>query len=697
MRKKLKPYLFTFIIILFMVGSVHTSIFLAATVGFPTVTIDSPSLQGKTVTVSGTVEGTFQTAELYITDNNAFSSSTVTVDPATGRWSYQFLNEFSSGNYHYVVVATATYSDSQSSTSRTDLDFTVDATGPAISITSPSFQNEKQVIITGTVSDGYSTGDQLQMQLLDANSNPINDAVFSAPTSTNNQWSYTLPGEFADGTYNYNIKATDSFDNSTIEPFSITIDTTRPKATSIKVDLSNTVSTTDQTIIDLLTSEKINYVKKNTSITITITDNKMLTADKIKSIVLVYSSAGVNVPGTTTITRISNTEYNIVFIPDSLSTSTTYYIYINPAYIDLSPGSPATTDEAGNPLFPLIRKFTTEKESDTAKIPPEKSEYYSLSDPHGNYKTNTNTCNNCHSTHVSQIGPKLEQSSFEYSTYNYCMACHDGTVAAPPENMNQNGHFPEYNSAKKMATDCSTCHNPHLAWRAENPNLLDNHYVVENHPNVEGVPSDMFDSDKLLCESCHAENVGIVKDYVPKDANDPIRVLNKVLHYRKSTATGISDDYALCFRCHDGSKENIPNIKTYFENTNSKHRITAIDGGQLVADGSVPNNGHIPCAECHNTHGSENKKILNEKIGHEDRRAFSLTIDAPGEWDATKERSFCIKCHNGSTAIYGVTGKALQTRSGHDPVIDQDKACSSCHGTGATPEEKALSAAHAPK
>lgn len=316
-----------------------------------------------------------------------------------------------------------------------------------------------------------------------------------------------------------------------------------------------------------------------------------------------------------------------------------------------------------------------------------------MNDPHGNYTTNTNTCANCHRTHDSKGGSKLEQPSFEYSTYNYCMACHDGTVAATPENMHQNNHFPAYEntSVKKTATDCSVCHNPHLTWSEENPNLLDDHFVVENHPAVDGVAADMFDSDKLLCETCHSSDSRRVRGYVPKSENDPIVVRYKILHYRKSTATGIGDDYALCLRCHDGSKANVTNINDFYKDSNSKHRIAAADGSALNV--STSESGHIPCAECHGTHGSKNIKILNDKLGHEDRRAFTAST---GEWDATKERDLCIKCHNGSTALYGVTGKALdQSITGHE--AENLNACSSCHGTGTTPEEKALSAAHAPK
>lgn len=701
MIKKLKPYLITYILIQLFAGSVLPIITFSATES-PTVTLDSPLVQGKSVTLYGTA----QRAGLDNPDGVNLelvetSGSSINIgSPVDGTWTYSLFK--SEGQYSYTIKGTDV--DDTAGLYSTSIPFTltVDGTGPTIVVTSPMNQG-KNITISGTVEDNYTLGNEISMELLDLDNNPIPNVNYSPPSESSKDWSFALSGDFTEDTYQYKIKATDRYNNTTVLPVTVTVGF-KPKVKSIKLNLSDKVAEAGQSEIDLISNEKMSYIKKDSSITITITDDKLLSLDKINNPIMVYSSAGENVTGSTTKEMISDTEYKIVFIPSELKASTTYYIYINPAYIDLSPGSPATTDAAGNPLYPLIRKFTTESPVDSSTFTEAQQAYHGLNDPHGNLSNNTNTCINCHSTHESSES-KLGQASFDYSTYNYCMACHDGTVAALPENMSQNGHFPAYNdtAVKKMATDCSTCHNPHLTWRAENPSLLDDHYIVENHPAVEGMTADMFDSDKVLCESCHEDNSGIVKEYVPKSPEDPIKVTYKVLHYRKETATGVSDDYALCFRCHDGSRENIANIKMYYENSNSKHRLTAQDGGKLVSSPGG-NDGHIPCAECHGSHGSDNIKILNNKIGHEDRRGYSAPSDVPGEWDAGKERAFCIKCHNGSTSIYGVTSAKLEplpnNATGHGST--DTEACSMCHGvdetnkTTATAKEKSLRATHAP-
>ncbi|WP_318507312.1 Ig-like domain-containing protein [Bacillus sp. T3] len=609
-----------------------------------------------------------------------------------------FSRDLGDGNYKYTIVATANYQNFSQTVSETALNFTVDTTAPTISNNTSSILNNKDSI-NGVAFDGLISGTKptFELELFNSSLNSIHTSIMTDPQLVGDKWhwSFSLPEGLPDGNFTYIIKATDLNNNTGTQTYSFTLDNTRPKISSIEVNLSDSVATIEQPIINLISNEDMNNVKINTSIKMLITDEKMIKRETIKNPIIVFNSKGENILGNIIITEKDDFNVEVVFTPTSpLKTSTTYYVLVNPLLIDKNQVEPTiSTDEAGNPTFQVIKKFTTERESDLNKFIDNKVIYHNLNDPHGNVSTNSNTCGNCHRTHDSKGGTKLEQPSFEYDTYNYCMACHDGTVAATPENMNKNDHFPAYDdpSVKKTATDCSACHNQHLNWSAENPNLLDDHFVVENHPAVEGVSPEMYDSDKQLCESCHESDTRRVKDYVPKDSSDPIVVRYKVLHYRKSTATGNSGDFALCFRCHDGSKNNVTNIKNFYTDSNSKHRISAADGSSLNIN--TPDSGHIPCAECHGTHGAKNIKSLKDKIGHEDRRAFTALT---GEWDAFKERDFCIKCHNSSTGIYGVTGKGLDTsRDGHKGT--DTAACSSCHGTGDTPEQKALSAAHAPK
>ncbi|MDR6121608.1 cytochrome c553 [Bacillus sp. SLBN-46] len=482
------------------------------------------------------------------------------------------------------------------------------------------------------------------------------------------------------------------------------------------------------------------------------------------------------------------------FSPTSLlQASTTYYILINPLLIDQDPQNPNwTADSSGNPLLPVIKKFTTERESDVSKISADKQALHHMSDPHGDNGMNTNTCGNCHSTHTSNLrdisdepttqGENLEQPNFNYSSYNYCMACHDGTVAPAPENMHQNGHYPEYGSTsqgneKYSAGDCASCHNPHLTWSKENPNRLKDHFVhlhndyskqnnvnypygnnqedaidslvqpcetchdsdaqkvkdqyvykhkdatIQNNPNYPTIQNGV-NSLVEACEGCHehknvSELVRLVKEHDSINKDDLIAVNYKIIQYGSSSATGVTDDYGLCFRCHNGNKKwtdknnvehTISNIKQYYDvnedtdptkGSQSMHRITAIDGSSklLKSAGTTANDGHIPCAVCHDTHGSSNIILLKNILGFEDRQSFdALETDKNsfGVLNDTKERQFCLSCHNGSTAIYGVNGRELDSNLSDGHRDTDIRACSACHGLGTTPKDKALSAAHAP-
>jgi hypothetical protein len=269
--------------------------------------------------------------------------------------------------------------------------------------------------------------------------------------------------------------------------------------------------------------------------------------------------------------------------------------------------------------------------------------------------------------------------------------------------MISNEHLLSYSQTgvNKMTGECTSCHNPHLTWNKENPNLLKDHLVYK-HKVADNLPKIYDTANKGdRCENCHTETARELKEL--KDINGNPIVTYSALHYRNSSITkGTTEDNDLCLSCHDGSNVNIPNIKEYFQDTSSKHRITAQDGSRLTStDSGIPNGGHISCSECHDTHGSKNIKVLKEKLGHEDRQAsFTASAtdkDSSGVLIGTKEREFCIKCHNGSTAIFGVTGNALDTTKSDGHLNTNSSACSSCHGgTTGTDVEKALRAAHAP-
>ena len=300
--------------------------------------------------------------------------------------------------------------------------------------------------------------------------------------------------------------------------------------------------------------------------------------------------------------------------------------------------NPSITNDFGNRIFPKVVKFTT-------------AHINHLGDIHGNYTNNTNSCANCHSTHNGK-NPTLEGGSYGSEAGNYCMACHDGTNGSPmPDNYNTDNKHAQHTDGKlKGAESCTGCHNPHAAWTKENPARL---------------------------QSIQVAGASHFQAFVYKKAN---------------TATGAAEDFSLCFSCHDGSKA--VDIKQYYTNdtlvAQSGHNITATDGSTL--------DGQLACADCHETHGSNNIMLLREELGHVKLADIDKFKTTGTKWDAINERQFCLKCHNNTTEIYGKTGTYKDKNVIEEPILGHQtedvQGCSSCHGGTS---QSAIEAAHAPK
>ncbi|MCM3691736.1 cytochrome c3 family protein [Neobacillus niacini] len=333
--------------------------------------------------------------------------------------------------------------------------------------------------------------------------------------------------------------------------------------------------------------------------------------------------------------------YIYTFTPDKelLDPAKSYFVYLNP-----------------NLLVPRFLKFTTvganyeSYQFEGAKGNEVREKDYI----HGPYSIVTNTCAFCHSTHNGS-NLTLEGGKFGTDTNNLCMACHDGTNGSPKLETSTSTNKHNQDSS----VSCSSCHDPHNPGTKENPNSF--------HPNK------------------------------ADDAN-----INPFLTYKKaSTATGETNDFSLCFSCHNGIAKDkngnlISNIEKYYKDetytAQSGHNITATNdsGSQL--------NGQIPCAECHETHGSKNIKMLRGNLGNIKLDDTNLLYESKSEnWDATEERNFCLKCHNNTTEIYGKTGSLKNKNDAGETIIghqaDDVQSCSSCHG-GET--KSYIDAAHAP-
>ncbi|CAH2716862.1 hypothetical protein BACCIP111895_04050 [Neobacillus rhizosphaerae] len=655
----------------------------------PKVIITSPKtgdiLNETSLTISGTNENF--TAGASVDLYNGTEKIGTTNEIIENNWTITI--DLPEGTHDIYAKAT----DSEGKTAATStINLSIDTTPPTITFGKPvdgAFTNSSS--IEGTAEPNSTV--QICMDCTKDSGSQVVGTWVSVSADSSGKWVYT-DALLTQGNHTVYAKAIDQAGNTgSVNQITFILDTLRP------IVLSEVYPLQDMTQVSL-----------NTTIKVKVSDENVLKELVINSSINL-STNGTNVPGTT----VYNSETKeITFTPEkSLTPNTKYNVFISPLGL---------MDIAGNIAFPKIWSFTT------VSIPSETHQ-----NPHGGYDNNVNICGNCHSTHESQ-SPKLlsaknatESNQKEnLAVDTYCMACHDGTVAPMPENM-QNTHT--HNAAvnidgKPSGSSCASCHNPHLDWSEKNPNLTQDHITYKHLPSDpedpnQDKPTGEISSKEQLCESCHET------DSAEKIANPAVEY--RVFQYNKSnTAIGIYEDYELCLRCHnqDFQKkyEKTPDIASYYNNLTeelkkqyekingqssfSKREISAeeknFSGHIIKAQDGSPLAGHIPCAECHDTHGSNNIKHLKTKLGHENPTTFEAKT---GDWDAAKERAFCVTCHNGKTAIYGVIGSPIYdetTGLAVDPTItdhnkNSDKACSKCHSDSQDENKAFIEAAHGPK
>jgi hypothetical protein len=527
-----------------------------------------------------------------------------------------------------------------------------------LEITSPqdnSSHKTPTVTFNGAVSNGTSSVSDVTLV-------PSVDDQEGLPItiSTEGKWSFDF--QFTDGLHKVVFKASVPNGSPIEKTISINVDTTRPIIKSVMIvppgvtDSKYYLPAEDMTGVPLDSKILVTVDEKNT---FDINNLLSATSEKGTSVQFVEDESSIFPE------RNSKGYFEILYKPSVLlEKSTTYHVYV----------SPINNDSAGNFIFPKYFKFSTVSNEN-----PE--------DAHGKQMGNTQACANCHSTHIAN-NKSLQGGKYgEVSATNYCMACHDGTSGAP---IIQDFKSHKHKNIGEKTDTCTSCHNPHLSWSKDNPNRLKDHFVF-NHEGTIMDPPREIDSDVELCESCHEYD---------DPANAQFKSHYRVLSYKKSlTATGTVEDYSLCLRCHDGNKGS--DIQSFYSDltkvASSGHNIIATDGSSLY--------GQMPCVDCHVTHGSDNVKGLKKKLGHSKRDdEYSTT----GEYNNTStiltdydERQFCLTCHNNTTVMYGKIA-ALSTLDRNGKEIPEHlpanvTACSFCHGTSETPDEKARSAAHAPK
>jgi predicted CXXCH cytochrome family protein len=591
------------------------------------------------------------------------------------------------------------------------------ADNPAFVITSPlnnAYFSQNNVNFSGTFSLGTNPDTVLTATALDT-TDP--DDTPSAVTIGTNTWTFSKNFDSVGWhkiTFNATFKDTV---NETEEKITtsiwIMITADRPIVTDFILTSQDHVGNQTPWVDSDINNEDINHVPLDAQIKIKVHSNNGLKFNTTKPIIVEYGNETVE---SNELYQIppdgSNGDYIITFTPKpngenpGLVKNTNYKVMI-------------TTDIVDNnekPIYPKTFQFTTTSTIDPTNPDGTDNE----NNPHGSYTNNTNTCAFCHSTHKG-LSSSLEGGRYIESENNdpmksYCLACHDGTTAAPiangfdknllhshPDNLGESGS--SQNELKQTGT-CTSCHNPHSGWSKDNPNMLKNHIIYTS--TIDNTKKDSLD---VPCQSCHDENGEIAsKDYQHSYIKD-------LLYKKSSTAIGNTTtkeaanetdvnkftigDYSLCLRCHNIDKKNdAADIETLYlkDKTESGHFIALPDGKTTQNDGSKLK-GPLPCAECHETHGSNNIKLLKSKIGHENQNSQDFSAPS-GEWKDL-EKTFCLKCHGtNQTAVYGVYSKPISANHDIDTGTGKTEPCAKCHSNSYNPDNPMagfIESAHAPQ
>ncbi|WP_180960243.1 cytochrome c3 family protein [Neobacillus cucumis] len=705
----------------------------------PSITIDSPSPDAVVNKGDVTISGTYAADNITKTDllfsasenGNVISDSSAnqsdwTIDDTSTPKTWSFTNSSLQEGSHVISVEvknTATNDVSTATLSFTITNSTV-ITVPSISITTPQSDdilNSKRVEISGEYTADNVSKSDLQFIVFDENSKIISDSITNQSdwaideSSSPKKWTFSTIS-LEEGEHNFTVQIKNLLTNETgVSTIKFTLFLTRPYVKETAIILADGAGRK---------GEDLTNVPLDAKLKITIVDDQQMNQlkNKIKNnnydpIKILLGSNTLQ--GTTKISepvvKDGKYYYDMIFTPNNneLKMNKTYLVYVDPQLMD----------DLDNPIFTKLFKFTTM--TNVKWDDPDDPQSHASSNPHGHYKLNTNMCAACHRPHDSKSS-SLTGGSYQIEfteqlsknqpandpSQNYCMACHDGTLNAPSIENKDSQHLHGYTAANtvlKQQESCASCHNPHLEWSEENQNLLKDHYVyTHNKANPDqGLSNPTVDSFDTTCESCH--------DYIDFSTISSDKGKLETLAYNKSlTAKGtISDkltdstlktlsDYSLCLRCHNAEKSavdsNPSDIETLYLKQSSGHNFTLPADQQTQRDGSLLS-GPIPCAECHETHGSNNLMNLREILGNNPGVSENDKFKTVGTtWNAANERNFCLNCHNKGREIYGKKAAIDSTISGHQ--ADDVRGCSECHSdqtkTYKDFREQSMNAAHAP-
>lgn len=248
----------------------------------------------------------------------------------------------------------------------------------------------------------------------------------------------------------------------------------------------------------------------------------------------------------------------------------------------------------------------------------------------------TGECAVCHDPHQSNFPRMLMADGNEV-----CYTCH--TDKAEASKSKKFAHAP-------VADNCTNCHSPHAG---------------EYEFNFKA------DGKKELCFTCHEDK----KEWISKASvkHGGLNTEKKCLachdpHFSDYTKQLVAKPVDLCMNCHDKPLDTpsgkILDMKTYLAENNDHH------GPIRQKD----------CSACHNTHGSDNFRMLREYFPP----LFYASFDA-------KNYALCFNCHEKTLVLEQKTTTLTNFRNGdqnlHFVHVNKNikgRTCRACHDAHAT-------------
>ncbi|MBI4825982.1 MAG: cytochrome C [Nitrospirae bacterium] len=305
----------------------------------------------------------------------------------------------------------------------------------------------------------------------------------------------------------------------------------------------------------------------------------------------------------------------------------------------------------------------------TTHAPVKEGECLACHDPHGSpYKFQLNKegsalCFDCHDDKI--VGEKFVHGP---AAVGGCIACHEPHTANYNKNLKAQSpalcytchtdKAAEFQDAKvihtPVAEDCVNCHNPHSAPKK--------YMLSDEAPN--------------LCYGCHTD----MKEWVSKVANKH----------------GAIDKDKSCLNCHEPHISNIPKmlakppmdlcLSCHNQDRKTPSGVIVTNLKKLLDENS-DHHGPIKqkdCSGCHNTHGSDNFRMLREFYPASFYEPFSA-----------RNYALCFSCHEESIVKDLETTTLTNFRNGkvnlhfkHVNKPAKGRTCRSCHQTHASNHPK---------